>query len=471
MTEKRTLGLAVALASALLSAPAAAQLALPDCESLAAWAAGYERGSQWRPNDIGARSVVPALFAAPATAQVFGKPVLAWTEAELTPLVQHMMGCERQFAQARQFDKRNAIETMRGWARNNLTVMLRTIAGAREAVPAQLAVLEQAPASPQLLRFYAALGGAGASQQAFNVASQAAGQLPGEQQQAARTLLAALRELPKAEIDGAVAQGAAARVAALRAPVRDAVLRDIGALPATIQSLAWLATAPQAVRQMYAGALGPDDFALIDRAIAARHTAIGAEAEAALVAEIAATPTGMEAFAAIDGRSSEQILRILPRENAEKVRAAAEAQRKKNAEAMLAAYRRELSDLPQTQESLDLIDGRLRPGLANWPQSARAYRQPFEEATETRRAAILAAVNRAESGSLRGRVYDSPAGASLEFVDRSRVFLRIGGETVAGTYTEERDGRIVVTVNNQAMVLTREGRTLTGGPVVFRRSR
>jgi hypothetical protein len=178
----------------------------------------------------------------------------------------------------------------------------------------------------------------------------------------------------------------------------------------------------------------------------------------------------MEAFAAIDQRANEQVLRILPEPNAAKVRAAAEAQRKKAAEMMLAQYQRELAAMPQTQETLDTIDQRLRPGLDNWPRSAAAYREPFVQATESRRAAVVAAVNRAESGSLRGRVYEGGM-FELEFVDRSRVFLKSMGQTAAGTYAEERDGRIIVTVNNQSMVLTREGRTLTGGPVTFRRTK
>jgi hypothetical protein len=470
MTTRRPAALAALLATCVLASPAQAQLATPDCDALAAWAAGYQRNAQWRPNDLGGSSWVPTLMVQPATAQLFGKPMLAWTEAEAGAAVQAMVACERQFAQARQFDKRNAVETMRGWVRNNVTALLRSIAAAREAVPAQLAVLEQAPPSPQLLRFYAALGRAGANQQAFGAANQVAGQLAPEQQQAARALLAAVRDLPKEEIEAAVAQKATARVAALRGPVRDAVVRDIGGLPANAQSLAWLATASQTVRQMYAGALGAEDFGPIDQAIAARRTAIGAEAEAALVAEIAAVPAGMEAFAAIDQRANEQVLRILPEPNAAKVRAAAEAQRKKAAEMMLAQYQRELAAMPQTQETLDTIDQRLRPGLDNWPRSAAAYREPFVQATESRRAAVVAAVNRAESGSLRGRVYEGGM-FELEFVDRSRVFLKSMGQTAAGTYAEERDGRIIVTVNNQSMVLTREGRTLTGGPVTFRRTK
>jgi hypothetical protein len=38
------------------------------------------------------------------------------------------------------------------------------------------------------------------------------------------------------------------------------------------------------------------------------------------------------------------------------------------------------------------------------------------------------------------------------------------GQTLAGTCTEERDGRVVVTLNNESIVLAREGKRLVGGP-------
>ena len=105
------------------------------------------------------------------------------------------------------------------------------------------------------------------------------------------------------------------------------------------------------------------------------------------------------------------------------------------------------------------------------PASAAEHRTRFQEAIEARRTVILAAVNRAESGSMRGRVYQG-GGVELEFVDRTRAVMKMGGgQAVAGTYTEERDGRVIVTMNNQALVLAREGRTLTGGPVALRRTK
>ncbi|MFN7022697.1 MAG: RusA family crossover junction endodeoxyribonuclease, partial [Phycisphaerales bacterium] len=98
------------------------------------------------------------------------------------------------------------------------------------------------------------------------------------------------------------------------------------------------------------------------------------------------------------------------------------------------------------------------PGVRAWPASANEEKARFEQEAVGRRAEIVARLNRAESGALRGRVYEGD-GVTFEFVDRTRVFVKSPlGQTLAGTYTEERDGRIVVTLNNESMVLSREGR-------------
>lgn len=471
MTLCRSLLLAIVLGSFYLNAPASAQIASASCDALAAWAAGYQRGAEWRRNQLGSRHWVPALLAAPATAELFGKPMLAWTEVEAGGIVQAMLACERDFARARRFEQRNALETMRGWIRNNATAYLRALAAARAAVPVSLAALDGTPASPQLLRFYAALARAGANQQAFNAANQAAGQVQGEPQSHARALLAALRDLPQAEIGPAVTETANARAAAMRGAVRDALIAEIGRLPVNAQSLVALANAPQSMRQQYADALDAEDFAAIDRAAAERRSAIGAEAERQLIAEITAVPEDENGLVAIDRAADERALRLLPEQNAAKVREAASAQRKKTADALFGPFQQVLARLPATQDGLDAIDGEVRPMLAGWPASAAEYRPRFQEAIEARRTAILAAVNRAEAGSMRGRVYQG-GDIELEFVDRTRAVMKMGGgQAVAGTYTEERDGRVIVTMNNQALVLAREGRTLTGGPVTLRRTK
>lgn len=73
---------------------------------------------------------------------------------------------------------------------------------------------------------------------------------------------------------------------------------------------------------------------------------------------------------------------------------------------------------------------------------------------------------------MRGRVYADASGRmKMEFVDRKRVFLTDhSGQTIAGTYEEEGDSRVLVTAApNPTMVLTREGKQLVGGPRPLRR--
>jgi hypothetical protein len=458
----------------LLASPAAATLRIPDCDGLAAWAKAYERGAQWKPNDLGTRHWFPPPFAAQETEALFGKPVLAWSVDEANELARVLRACERPLRAANRLAERNDVNAMGTYAGTNVARYLTVLAEARQAVPESLAALESAPPSQQMLQFWSALSRA-TTRQGFNAANQATGQLQGDAQAQARTLMAALRDLPEGEIGPAVVQVASARAGAMRASVREQttaeIVAEIAAMPASAQSLQALAAAPQAYRQRHAALLGPEEFRAIDEAIAARRAAIGDEAEKQVVSRIAAIAPGAPAFLAIDREAPEALLRILPPANAGRVRAAADAQRQKTAEALVPAFQQELAALPETQEGIDMIDGTIKPSLAAWPQSAAGFKPRFAEAAEARRAAILAVVNRAERGSLRGRVYESRGGFSLEFVDRTRVFFKQGQQTAAGTYTEEADGRVVVTVNNQSMVLAREGRKLTGGPTDFTRTK
>ena len=130
--------------------------------------------------------------------------------------------------------------------------------------------------------------------------------------------------------------------------VRDALIADIGQLPVNAQSLVALANAPQSMRQQLAGALDAEDFAAIDRAVAERRGAVGAEAERQLIAEIAAVPGDESAFVAIDRAAEERALRLLPDQNAARVREAASAQRKKTADALFGPFQQTLARLPAT---------------------------------------------------------------------------------------------------------------------------
>jgi hypothetical protein len=573
----------------LLATPGRADLPQPACDALAGWTAGFERNAGWQPNPLalGGRARFNALFAEPATAALFGKPVLAWTPEEARALSNHLAACADTLRRAGNRDATAALGLLRTQAQRDLPAYLTALEEARAAAPRAIAELAEAPPSLALLRFHRAVAALGTADDAATRANQATSGLGGVPRNSARTLLAALRDLPAAEIAPAIAP-VAARLDPLATAVADALVAELAAMPATVAGLqqldrrlqqalpdygpqigaaetarveaavaarrlavgealrdevlrqvAVIPVAPMAgqmldrLRQQAAqssgAAIGPEGMRAIEAAIAARRTAIGAElvtqvlaavaaspatlpglaglkrletepaapafldlagsagmdrirqaaaarrgvlgaeVAAALVAQAAAVPPEAEAFAALDRLAAPATLDLLPPAEATRVKDAAAARRTAVAAAMLPGFRTGLAALPQTDEGLARLDTDVLPEIASWPDSASAERDRFAALAQERRAAILAAVNRAEAGPMRGRVYEGDA-LKLEFMDRTRVVVTaLGGTSAAGTYTEERDGRVFVEVNGQSLVLTREGRRLVGGPLVVSR--
>ncbi|WP_333673360.1 hypothetical protein [Elioraea tepidiphila] len=228
----------------------------------------------------------------------------------------------------------------RGWL---VAAVVALLANAAEAIGA-------AEPSLPLVAFVHALGAASSPAEGYTVASRAAQRIQGPANLPARGFVTALRDLPTAEIEAA---------------------------------------------------------------IAARRAAMREEMSAELVAGIGRTPADETGFAALDQMTDRRVLALLTPEQQGAVTAAATA----------------------------------------------------------RRAALVTRLKRAESRSLRGRVYEGD-GVSFEFVDRTRVFVKsVLGHTLAGSYTEERDGRVVVTLNAESVVLAREGKRLVGGPTLLTRTK
>jgi hypothetical protein len=458
----------VAAALALLAHPAAAQFRVPDCAALAEWAQGANRQQRWEPNAIGGRAGILAHYMTPRTAQVFGKPVLEWTVEESRSLDRPFLDC----AQASRANRElmSLLQGLRISAVNEIPNYLTARQQAREAVTAAAAALGQAPPSLPLLAFYGALGGAGRDMQGYQAANQRAAQVQGPAQAPARALVTHLRPLPTDEIAAAVAP-LAGRADAMADAVQQALMAEIGAVPASVPGLQVLERFGQAMRQQYAGVLGIERVRALDQGIVARRTAIGTEMTAAMTGELRQVTAGPDGFAEIDGIADEGVLRVLTADQARQVRSAAADQRKALADQILVPFRRQLAGLPNADASLDVIDQEVLPGIRAWPASANEEKARFEQMAAERRAEIVARLNRAESGALRGRVYEGD-GVTFEFVDRTRVFVKSPlGQTLAGTYAEERDGRVVVTLNNESLVLAREGRRLVGGPATLTRTK
>jgi len=468
---RSTMAATLALAF-LAAAPAAAQFAVPDCQALGPWAERFNRQERWAPNTIGSRISFYAHFMTTDAARLFGKPVLQWTPEESRSLDKPMLDCAQAVSKAGNRELRAKLQELRINAVQQIPGYLTTLPQTRQAASAAASSLEAASPSLPLLAYFMSLRDVASSQQGYNAASQRAGQVSGPAQAPARALMTAMRDLPTAEIT-AVAAPLTGRVDAMRQTVKATLLTDIGTTQASLPGLQTLDRVNQALRQQYSGVLGPEVIRELDRAVVARKTAIGNEITDDIVGQIAQSSKGADGFASIDQLASAGLpAGVLSPDQAARVQQAAQARRALVADGLFKQMSQALAKLPQADESLDTIDREVLPMIQNWPASANEHKERFQKAAAERRTEIVGGLNRSESGSLRGRVYQGADGTALEFVDRTRVFVKVGdGQTLAGTFTEERDNRVVVMVNNESFVLTREGKRLAGGPTLFKRAK
>lgn len=280
-----------------------------------------------------------------------------------------------------------------------------------------------------------------------------------------------------------LAQGLGAREGELGperiAALRRAALEKRGEIAAALlgQTLAEIARLPAHPAGFFlldrlaappAGLFDAAQRGALTAAIAARRTTMQGEMAAAIAAEIAEVAPDETAFDALDRLTEPRLLGLLADTQRAELAAAATKRREEVGVRVLADLSRSLAALPVREDSLDVIDGRVVPGVRAWPASASVERTKAEAAAKARRDELVARLNRAEAGSLRGRAY-AAEGTELEFVDRTRVFVKAMGQTIAGTYREESDGRVVVTVGPNAVVFSREGKRLVGAGEVYTR--
>src|SRR5690606_24260370 len=79
----------------LLPSGAGAEVSIPDCATMDAWAIQAPGAPMWSPNDIGSRtSITGHLFSEEAT-QLFGAPALEWTVDDAAAVRAAMLECRR----------------------------------------------------------------------------------------------------------------------------------------------------------------------------------------------------------------------------------------------------------------------------------------------------------------------------------------------------------------------------------------
>ncbi|MGF1592834.1 MAG: hypothetical protein ACFCUW_06115 [Kiloniellaceae bacterium] len=284
-----------------------------------------------------------------------------------------------------------------------------------------------------------------------------------------------LRQVEQAASGGLVkvvsAEAGDGFLAALRARRQAIALALIESLPAEVQGLLALPDLRGGLGNSPAGLVGDAELAGIDAAIAAKQAAVGEAVARDLHERIAATPVESRAFAELDRYADRRILALLAAEDAEALRQAAERRRDEVGSELFAMLAGDLSEMPDTEQSLAVIDTALLPEIQNWPASAEAQRSRFLEVVVARRNAILASITEAERGPLRGRTYAERGGMTkLEFADGGRAYVtEAGSPTIAAPYEEEGDTRVLVTLPQGTVVFTREGRWLVGGPLQLER--
>lgn len=437
---------------------ASAELATPDCTALATWAAGFDRNDEWQPNTFSNRHRIPRLFAADATTALFGKPLTDWSEGDAAAVREVVLACRQATSDRTLSGSYNAIQSA---ILNRVMNFTKAVPLARERVGAAMKALGDQPPSLPLLQLHSTLAGL-TSADGLNALQRVTNGLPGSLAAPARELAGAVVDLPEADIASLVSGPARDAASEVRQGVVEAMAADVTQVPANVPGLATLDRMALAVSRDHATALGPEAVTRLQQEIADRQQVVAEEIANALVAQIGQVAPSVDAFEQIDQLADDVVLRQLPQAQAALVRDAAQARRQTLADELLEAFSAQLTKLPASDASLSEID-RLVGGFVAWPASAAPFKPRFEEVARTRREAILGVVNKAEAGSLRGRIYESADKRhKIEFVDRKKVFVHESGHTAAGTYAEEKDGRVTLTVNGNSIVLSREGRRLLG---------
>ncbi len=460
----------LACLAAWLAAPSSASAQPgPDCAAIAAWGTSIDMNDRWQPSELSNRHKPPAALRAPAATALFGQPLTRMREADAAALQKEIDACA-----ARTPRSREARPVQDGLRRANqafntqLIPYLRTRDQSLAAASAAMETLRERPPSLPLLQFYAALSTLAEGQAGLTRANQAASRLAGPESAAARSLMAAAREMEPEDRESALLRPAAASMDAVRTAVVETMRQEAANAPATAQGLFTLRQLRSQAVAESRQVLGTEGTAIVERAVAERQRTASAELADRALTDIAAMPDVPESWRRLEPMADSRLTTLLNEPDARRMQQAVAAKRAAIEAQTVAELQEALTALPLTDDGLQKLDGTLRPGLRALPFNSPVVTATGNAALDARRATIVEAVNKAEAGPLRGRVYaDTKLGFKLEFVDRTRIFVTTpDGATAAGTYQEEPDGRVTVTLPGSSQVLTREGRSLIGGPMM-----
>lgn len=515
----------------LASRPAVA-LEKPDCDSYAAWAMTLDKKDKWQLNSVNKRLNLPALYKSPQVENLFGKPALSWTRADVKAAIKQAKTCGREARKAKRKKERLAFRNIASSLHNRLNGFLGRSVQIQLGLDQAWAKLNEAPVSRQKLLAFGALhqmsAGGGLDPVYWRVIS-------GSREpayHAAVGVVTSLRDLPdtateklRPEIDH--------KFDALRAPVVAAVQEELNASPATLEGLKGLRANLAATRKELGTALTEDDLAALDQAAADRGRAIEDALLAEQIAAIKATPESVDGLNAVNSILAGPVTAALTEPRLGTLRQAAVDRRQAIGDVVIDSETTKLADFPATLDGLHQLRsfeaqvlarldenrtglsltgfkhavverfavlGRdalsdYKNALAALPEDEtglkalarfdsrnaavikrirRSTRQQYQAAHDQRQAALTEAVvkenTRLAALPLAGGVFAEHKGPRFEFSEKKeRVYMHMAGDvTVAGEY--ETDGDKVILKFPQAnMVFQRDGAWLKGNGLELKR--
>ncbi|NKC33739.1 hypothetical protein [Falsiroseomonas selenitidurans] len=276
-----------------LAAPARAQpLASPDCAALAAWSGqlGAEAGRTLTRNWRGQRALVlPGLLRAPVTEQTFGKPALAWSEAEVQQVGRMLNDCARDPAIG---GARFALQEARRAVLDQAALLLTWRGRNRERLPREVQAISEHPFAPAILLFLRAVP-AVTDQAGYDAAYRLMAQLPPALRRHADPLLGGMRYLLPEDVAEVITPAVERHLVAQREEAQAALVTPLAALPPDLGGLQRL---DRVADQPLMAVLDAPGRATVEAAVAARRTAILADMDQALQGIVAEATADLQGF-------------------------------------------------------------------------------------------------------------------------------------------------------------------------------
>jgi hypothetical protein len=511
-------------------ARAAEPLRTPACPALAEFLAATPIAERTPLNQANRLGFATALET-PEFATLYGRPASSFTADQATAAEQHAAACAAEAKKARDRPGATAFTGLANEYKRHLAPLLAAIAKAQSNLDAALATLAALPDPVARLRALAALEITATGGDARQ-ANRLAGPLDRDAAATLRTAQAALRDLPASDAEARLRPVLARTLPDTRTQAAEAAARPFADLPATPQSLRSLERDAAQTRELLGPALGETALAAYDQAVAARAAAIAdtllAEAKARLdampaspltlamlarsgaqpyaagldptrraaldrhaaarrqavateianqaIAEIQALPAtaqGLDSLLQASATIQANLVPLLSPADANRFNLAALARGRTIAPSLLPAFQAELAATPATPDGLAALDRAAKAMAARLAPLGPEATAPFAQAATARRATLAAAVAREEARlaalPLRGHTFAAANGTmKVLFRTRTAADVTLPDGTTIEVPWEQEAARVVLRLPTGALVLTRDGGTLAGGPVALR---